>query len=175
LEINALLEGIKSTKVSAGQNPDTLKKEIKTTAILNNGESVIIGGLIENKSESTVQKVPVLGDIPLFGNLFTNDSTTTKKNNLVVIVTPYMIPKAKDITYVRNQLAELKGMEDRYLEDSLIRLKEEAIKKKVETKHREEKIKELNEQLKDLNNEKIIQTSDDKTEHEKRVKEILGQ
>lgn len=175
LEINALLEGIKSTKVSAGQNPDTLKKEIKTTAILNNGESVIIGGLIENKSESTVQKVPVLGDIPLFGNLFTNDSTTTKKNNLVVIVTPYMIPKAKDITYVRNQLAELKGMEDRYLEDSLIRLKEEAIKKKVETKHREEKIKELNEQLKDLNNEKIIQTSDDKIEHEKRVKEILGQ
>ncbi|MCG3716577.1 hypothetical protein L5F64_13385, partial [Aliarcobacter butzleri] len=52
LEINTLLEGIKSTSVSAGQNPDTLKKEIKTAAILNNGESVIIGGLIENKNET---------------------------------------------------------------------------------------------------------------------------
>ncbi|RXI30856.1 general secretion pathway protein GspD [Arcobacter defluvii] len=174
LEINALLEGIKSTKVSAGQNPDTLKKEIKTTAILNNGESVIIGGLIENRSESTVQKVPVLGDIPLVGSLFTNDSTTNKKNNLVVIVTPYMIPKAKDITYVRNQLAELKGMEDRYLADSLIRLKEDAIKKKLEAQKREEKIKNLNEQLKDLNSETSI-NKDSQAEHDKRVKELLGQ
>ncbi len=59
LEISTLLEGLKATSVSAGQNPDTLKKEIKTTAILNNGESVIIGGLIENRNESTNQKVPV--------------------------------------------------------------------------------------------------------------------
>ena len=174
LEINTLLEGIKSTKVSAGQNPDTLKKEIKTTAILNNGESVIIGGLIENKNESTQQKVPVLGDIPVFGALFTNDSTTTKKNNLVVIVTPYMIPKAKDITYVRNQLSELKNLEDKYLEDSLIRLKEEAIKKKIDTQKREQKIAELNEQLKELNSTKE-QKVDSKTEHEQRVKQILGQ
>ena len=175
LEISALLEGIKSTQTSSG-NADTLKKEIKTTAILNNGESVIIGGLIENKNESTVQKVPILGDIPLVGSLFTNDSTTTKKNNLVVIITPYMIPKAKDITYVRNQLADLKAMEDKYLEDSLIRLKEEAISKKIDAKKRENKLKDLNNQLKDLNgtsadNNKI----DERAEHEKRVKEILGQ
>jgi general secretion pathway protein D len=147
LEISTLLEGINSTKVSAGENPDTLKKEIKTTAILNNGESVIIGGLIENRNETTNQKVPVLGDIPLMGSLFRNDSTTMSKKNLVVIVTPYMIPKAKDITYVRNQLSELKGMEDKYLQDSLIRVKEEAVKKKAEAKKREEKIKELDKEL----------------------------
>lgn len=79
LEINTLLEGIKSTSVSAGQNPDTLKKEIKAAAILNNGESVIIGGLIENKNETIEQKVPVLGDIPLFGELFKNDSKMIQK------------------------------------------------------------------------------------------------
>ena len=147
LEISTLLEGIKSTKVSAGDNPDTLKKEIKTTAILNNGESVIIGGLIENRNETTNQKVPLLGDIPLMGSLFRNDKTDIAKKNLVVIVTPYMIPKSKDITYVRNQLAELKGMEDKYLQDSLIRLKEEAVKKKADAKKREEKIKELDKEL----------------------------
>lgn len=147
LEISTLLEGIKSTKVSAGENPDTLKKEIKTTAILNNGESVIIGGLIENRNETTNQKIPLLGDIPVMGSLFRNDSTTMTKKNLVVIVTPYMVPKSKDITYVRNQLAELKGMEDKYLQDSLIRLKEEAVKKKADAKKREEKIKELDKEL----------------------------
>jgi general secretion pathway protein D len=174
LEISTLLEGIKTTQTTSG-NPDTLKKEIKTTAILNNGESVIIGGLIENKNESTTQKVPLLGDIPLVGTLFTNDSTTMKKNNLVVIITPYMIPKAKDITYVRDQLAELKGMEDRYLEESLVRLKEDAIKKRVDAKKREEKIKGLNSQLKDLNGETSQKIEDDKMNHEKRVNEILGQ
>lgn len=173
LEISTLLEGIKTTQTTSG-NPDTLKKEIKTTAILNNGESVIIGGLIENKNESTIQKVPFLGDIPLVGALFTNDSNTVNKKNLVVIITPYMIPKAKDITYVRNQLSELKNLEDKYLEDSLIRLKENAIKKKIEAKKREEKIDDLNEQLKDLNPVKTTSTIDNKESHEKRVKEILG-
>ena len=172
LEINTILEGVKTTKTISG-NADTSKKEVKTTAILNNGESVIIGGLIENKNESKIQKVPVLGEIPIFGNLFTNDLSTTKKNNLVVIVTPYMIPKSKDITFVRNQLAQLKAIEDRYLEDSLIRLKEDAIKKKLEIQKREKKIEELNEQLKDLSGENKIVV--DKNEHEKRVKEILGQ
>lgn len=131
LEINTLLEGIKSTSVSAGQNPDTLKKEIKTAAILNNGESVIIGGLIENKNEIIEQKVPVLGDIPLFGELFKNDSKMNKKNNLVIIVTPYMIPKSKDITYIREQLSELKKLEDKYLQDSLSIIKDNSMSNEV--------------------------------------------
>ncbi|MFY4760601.1 type II secretion system protein GspD [Aliarcobacter butzleri] len=155
LEINTLLEGIKSTSVSAGQNPDTLKKEIKTAAILNNGESVIIGGLIENKNEIIEQKVPILGDIPLFGELFKNDSKMNKKNNLVIIVTPYMIPKSKDITYIREQLSELKKLEDKYLQDSLSIIKDNSKKDK--------------ENIFVENNE-----NDNKSEHEKRVKEILG-
>ncbi|MDN5078107.1 secretin N-terminal domain-containing protein [Aliarcobacter butzleri] len=155
LEINTLLEGVKSTSVSAGQNPDTLKKEIKTAAILNNGESVIIGGLIENKNETIEQKVPVLGDIPLFGELFKNDSKMNKKNNLVIIVTPYMIPKSKDITYIREQLSELKKLEDKYLQDSLSIIKDNSKKDKGSIF---------------VENDE----NDNKSEHEKKVKEILG-
>ncbi|PUE65678.1 type II secretion system protein GspD [Arcobacter lacus] len=151
LEINTLLEGVKSTSVSAGQNPDTLKKEIKTAAILNNGESVIIGGLIENKNETIEQKVPVLGDIPLFGELFKNDSKMNKKNNLVIIVTPYMIPKSKDITYIREQLSELKKLEDKYLQDSLSAIKN----------NKSDFIAENNKNSNENNHEKV-------------VKEILG-
>lgn len=97
-------------------------------------QSVIIGGLIENKNEQIEQKVPVLGDVPVVGNLFRNDANLNKKSNLVVIVTPYMIPKSKDITFVRNELAQLKNLEDKYLQDSLIRIKEDAIKKEEENK-----------------------------------------
>ncbi len=176
LEINTILEGVKTTVTTSG-NADTSKKEIKTTAILNNGESVIIGGLIENKEESTKQQVPLLGDIPLIGELFKNKAINTKKNNLVVIVTPYLIPKTKDITFVRNQLAELKGMEDKYLEDSLIRLKKESLKKKLDKQQREKELEELNEKIDDAtksNNNSLDNETDSRTEHEKRVSEILG-
>jgi len=171
LEIETILEGIKTTQTISG-NADTSKKQIKTTAILNNGESVIIGGLIENKIESTNQKVPFLGDIPLFGELFKNSINNTKKNNLVIIVTPYLIPKTKDITFVRNKLSELKNLEDKYLADSLLRLRAESLKKKIDEKDRESKIIKLNEKLETLDSEN--NTKDNRTEHEKRVKEILG-
>ena len=170
LEINAILEGVKTTQTYSG-NADTTKKEIKPTAILNNGESVIIGGLIENKQEETNQKVPLLGDIPVFGELFKNKAIDMKKNNLVVIITPYLIPETKDITYVRNKLSELKSLEDRYLEDSLVRLKEKSIQKKEEDKLREEKLKKLDEKL---SKKEEVLSLDNKTEHEKRVSEILG-
>ena len=180
LEINTILEGVKTTQTTSG-NADTSKKEIKTTAILNNGESVIIGGLIENKEELTKQQVPLLGDIPLIGELFKNEAKNKQKNNLVVIVTPYLIPQTKDITFVRNQLAELKSMEDEYLEDSLIRLKKEALKKKIDKQLREKEIEELNEKISDANesaknnsSDSISNNTDSKTEHEKRVSEILG-
>ena len=171
LEINTLLEGIKTKSVGAGENPDTLKKEIKTTAILNNGESVIIGGLIENKNEQIEQKVPVLGDVPVVGNLFKNDTNLSRKNNLVVIVTPYMIPKSKDITFVRNELSLLKNLEDKYLKDSLIRIKEDAVKKDEEDKKAIEKIKKLDEKLVSLKNKK--EAKKEYNNPENRAKEIF--
>jgi len=123
LEINTLIEGVKLSSVGVGNNPDTHKKEINTTAILNNGESVIIGGLIENKSENIEEKVPLLGDIPIIGNIFKNEMNVNKKSNLVIIVTPYLVPKNKDLTYIREKLSQLKSLEDRYLEESLKHLK----------------------------------------------------
>lgn len=167
LEINTILEGVKTTQTISG-NADTSKKEVKTTAILNNGESVIIGGLIENKTEITNQKVPVLGDIPLFGELFKNSTSNNKKNNLVVIITPYLIPKTKDITFIRNKLSELKTLEDKYLEDSLIKLKENSLKKKIENKNREEKSKQLDNKMKE------VELNSNLNSHEQKVKEILG-
>lgn len=178
LEINTLLEGIKSTSVGAGENPDTLKKEIKTTAILNNGESVIIGGLIENKNEIIEQKVPVLGDIPLVGTLFKNEANLNKKNNLVVIVTPYMIPESKDITYVRNELSQLKNLEDKFLQDSLLRIKEDSLKQKLENQDREQKLAKLDNEIKNTEKKKKVvikeENIDSKTLHERKVDEFYN-
>ena len=173
LEINTTLENVKTTATSSG-NADTSKKEVKTTAIVYNGESVIIGGLIEDKEESTNSKVPILGDIPILGKLFTHDKTDLTKKSLVIVVTPYIVPKSKDLTYVRNQLAELKILEDKYLKDSLIRLKKKQIRKEKEKVDYKKRLQELDKELNSLRVESSNSISSSQKEHEKRVKELLG-
>jgi len=123
LDVVTLVENIKNRN-SFNVNPDTSKKEINTKAILNNGESVIIGGLIEKKKENTIQKIPVAGDIPLIGELFKNRQNNSQNKNLVIVITPYIIPKNKDLTYIRNELSKLKSLEDEFLEKVLIKLRE---------------------------------------------------
>ncbi len=134
LDINTIIEGIKNIN-TVSFNPDTSKKEIKTTAIVNNGESVIIGGLIESKNEKSIEKIPYASDIPLIGELFKNRLQNSKNKNLIVIVTPYIIPKDKDLTYVRNELSKLKGLEDEFLEKVLVNLRDKKKKriKKVDS------------------------------------------
>ncbi|MBU3015866.1 type II secretion system secretin GspD [Poseidonibacter lekithochrous] len=179
LEIHTVLEDVKSTDTTSG-NADTTKKEVKTTAIVNNGESVILGGLIEDKEESTINKIPVLGDVPLLGRLFTHDKTDIRKRSLVIIVTPYIIPKSKDLTYVRNQLAQLKILEDKYLRDSLIRLKQKQISEVSEEKIYKDKLQSLQKEYelitakKEASVNSISEDFDNRTEHQKRVAEIFG-
>jgi len=122
LDINTIIEGIKNTNTTSF-NPDTSKKEVKTSVIVNNGESVVIGGLIESKNEKSIEKIPMASDIPLIGELFKNRLQNSKNKNLIVIITPYIIPKDKDLTYVRNELSKLKSLEDKFLENALVNLR----------------------------------------------------
>lgn len=61
-----------------------------------NGETIILGGLITKRSLSIERKVPWLGDIPLLGNLFRYDSESTKRTELLIIMTPYVIRDRAD-------------------------------------------------------------------------------
>jgi len=172
LEINTILEDVKTTVTNSG-NADTTKKEIKTTAIVKNGESVILGGLIEDKEESSENKVPGVSEVPILGKLFTHNKGNIRKRSLVIIVTPYIIPKSKDLTYVRNKLSQLKLLEDKYLEDSLLRLKEKQILRLRSKNNYEIKIKALEEEYKKEKKEKSLELNT-QSEHQKRVAEIFG-
>lgn len=62
-----------------------------TVVITPDGQTVIIGGLMENGKAESETKIPFLGDIPLLGNLFKHKVTTTAKTELVIFLTPYII------------------------------------------------------------------------------------
>lgn len=105
LEITAILEDV--AEASTNSQPDTTKKEIKTVALVRDGENVIIGGLIKNKVDSVKSKVPILGDIPILGIPFRHTSETNNKINLVVILTPYIVEASSDLTSLRTKLQSL--------------------------------------------------------------------
>ena len=172
LDISTILEDASETSTTNDQ-PDTSKKEVITTAIVNNGESVILGGLIKNKVESTEDKVPLLGDIPILGALFRNSYELSDKINLVIIVTPYLIPKSKDLTYVREQLSELKMLEDKYTKDLELRIENKKLSASAQDLLREKRKLELKENALELK-EEMIDYVDEETETNEYLKEEMN-
>lgn len=67
------------------------KRSIKTTVMADDGGMVVLGGLIDEDVQESVSKVPLLGDIPILGNLFKSTNTTRRKRNLIVFIRPTII------------------------------------------------------------------------------------
>jgi len=122
LDVKATLEGIKS---DAGTGtPTTTKRDVKTVAIVNDGEEVIIGGLIKNDELASRSKIPLLGDIPFIGALFRGDSYNNAKTNLVIIITPYIVETSTDLAKLRKRLTELDTLQKKYSKNVLNSIKE---------------------------------------------------
>ena len=66
----------------------TNKRSIETNVLVDDGSIVVLGGLLQDDTSTSQEKVPGLGDIPLFGNLFKSEARTRKKTNLMVFLRP---------------------------------------------------------------------------------------
>jgi len=78
----------------AGTNngvPEISTRDTQTTVHLQDDQTLVIGGLIQENDTRTTAKVPLLGDIPLLGKLFTNDQVNNTRNELVIVVTPHIV------------------------------------------------------------------------------------
>lgn len=72
------------------------KREIKTNIILEDQETAVLGGLMHDEEMDTVKKIPLLGDIPILGWLFSSKSREKRKKNLIVFITPKIIKTTRD-------------------------------------------------------------------------------
>lgn len=85
------------TQITRDQTaPIIAKRQIDTVVTVKDGQSVVIGGLIQTSEESRESKVPILGDIPLLGLPFRSIKEEAKKTELMVILTPRIIPGQMD-------------------------------------------------------------------------------
>jgi general secretion pathway protein D len=81
------------SSLSGATSVDVLinKRQIKTTVIVDDGGTIVLGGLIDEDVQESVSKVPILGDIPFIGNLFKSTTTSKRKRNLMVFIRPKII------------------------------------------------------------------------------------
>ena len=87
-----------SSKVKSGEPglQTTSKSTMQTNVLIQDGELLILGGLIEDQTNGTATKVPLLGDIPLLGRLFRSTSKSDSQSVLMMFIRPTIIRTAED-------------------------------------------------------------------------------
>ncbi|MWV18187.1 type II secretion system secretin GspD [Pseudomonas sp. L-22-4S-12] len=81
----------------------TNKRSIKSTILANDGQVIVLGGLIQDDVTRTDSKVPILGDIPLLGRLFRSTEDTHVKRNLMVFLRPAVVRDANGLANLSNK------------------------------------------------------------------------
>jgi general secretion pathway protein D len=76
---------------SSPQGLTTDKSSIETNVVIDDGQIMVLGGLLKDEFSGGVSKVPVLGDIPIIGNLFKTDTRSRNKSNLMVFLRPIIV------------------------------------------------------------------------------------
>lgn len=134
--------------------PSFTEKSIKTNVIAGNNSTIVLGGLINTQNSKDIDKIPLLGDIPILGYLFTSQAFREGKSELVFFITPEIIDPRNNNQ--NNLLLEK--------QDSINNVNSEAVKRYMN----------MGENNKSASSNTKIEENNSKTEHEKRVKEILG-
>jgi general secretion pathway protein D len=94
LDIEHELSSIDTTLTVAASDLVTRKRVIKTSVVVDDGSTIVLGGLLQEDLQQTEEKVPLLGDIPALGSLFKANSTKKTKQNLMVFLRPVILRDA---------------------------------------------------------------------------------
>jgi general secretion pathway protein D len=115
LEIEVKVEDLDPSSEQVADRPTTTKRTVKTNAIVKNGETIILGGLIKKVGGNGQIKVPFLSEIPILGDaFFTHDSDVEREQNVIIYLTPYIIKKSGDLEKLKRILSELSAVQTRY-------------------------------------------------------------
>jgi len=110
MEIEQEVSDVSNTAVTGATDITTNKRSIKTTVLVEDGQTLVLGGLIDDKISDTRDKVPFLGDIPLLGSLFRYRTGNKSKRNLMVFLHPTILrdPDTADY-YSRSKYDDLRS------------------------------------------------------------------
>lgn len=102
MEIQQDVESVSATTVSGASDITTDKRSIKTTVLVEDKQTLILGGLMDDQLSERREKVPLLGDIPVIGSLFRYENREKSKRNLMVFLHPTILRDAESADYYSN-------------------------------------------------------------------------
>ncbi len=110
MEIEQEVSDVSTTAITGASDITTNKRSIKTTVLVEDGQTLVLGGLMDDKINDSRSKVPFLGDIPLLGSLFRYRTNSKSKRNLMVFLHPTILrnPETADF-YSRSKYDDLRA------------------------------------------------------------------
>ncbi len=119
-EISALVGG-ERLEILTQLGPTFTKRSTKTSVVVKDKQTVVIGGLMQERDEEITTKVPLLGDIPLLGWLFKYKTTQKNKTNLLVFLTPHVVTESALLSRLsQDKLSEFTKKGENYVDDELL-------------------------------------------------------
>lgn len=91
LQVYQEVSSVQAQTINNAAGVITNKRSLESTVLVDEGQIIVLGGLIQDSVTNGVDKVPVLGDIPLLGNLFRHETRQHTKTNLMVFIRPYVM------------------------------------------------------------------------------------
>ena len=101
------VSSVQASSVGSSNGLITNKRTIESTVLVDDGAIVVLGGLLQDEYSGNEDKVPGLGDVPLFGNLFKNQKRARKKTNLMVFLRPVVMRDARETSNLTMDRYEL--------------------------------------------------------------------
>ncbi|WP_370283260.1 type II secretion system secretin GspD [Ramlibacter sp. WS9] len=96
MQIFQEVSNVQASSINSSTGLITNKRSIESSILVEDGAIVVLGGLLQDEYSGNQEKVPVLGDVPLIGNLFKTETRSRKKTNLMVFLRPVVIRDAAD-------------------------------------------------------------------------------
>ena len=102
MELEQEVSSVNPTAVTGAADITTSKRSIKTTVLVDDGQTLVLGGLIDDQISDVEEKIPLLGDIPVLGRLFRFRTTTKTKQNLMIFLHPVILRDNDSATQLSN-------------------------------------------------------------------------
>ncbi|MFI3223462.1 MAG: type II secretion system secretin GspD [Methylococcaceae bacterium] len=104
MDVHQIVSSVIPVTTAVGiQSPTINKKEIVSSIAINDGQTIVLGGLIDDNNAMTKNGIPLLYDLPWIGSLFGNTSYTRTKNELVVLITPRVVKSKQDSRQISDE------------------------------------------------------------------------
>ena len=97
LEVEQEASDVVATLTSGIDSPTIQQRRIKTTVAVNDGEGVVLGGMIQDRADNKRGQVPLIGQIPVFGTLFKNKTDKIARTELLVAITPRIVKDSSQV------------------------------------------------------------------------------